>query len=357
MRRFALALFLLACTTPRGETTSTTRGAIQGGALDSGDKFAVAIVDASNGMCSGTLIAPNLVLTARHCIAADDGGSFIDCAKDRFESPRAPATFRVTSATTADFDTAEYAVTKILVPSDSLFCGNDIALLVLDQNATGIVADPMLDLPDLDAVTAIGFGTTAPGANDDGKRRKLADVAVACVPGIPARDCDLSSYEMAKTELAGGAGLCEGDSGSGAYVPASIASGKPVVVGVLSRGTDDGETCLDSIYTRTDAFKKLLVDGATQAQAAGGYALPNWAKPAGATPDPVEDPPADPSDPSAKDDPSATAGTTTPATTTTTESGCSAASGNSRGNGGNFWPLAVIAAAFIKRRRRSHSPV
>lgn len=357
MRRFALALFLLACTTPRGETTSTTRGAIQGGALDSGDHFAVAIVDSANGMCSGTLIAPNLVLTARHCIANDDGGSFIDCAKDRFESPRAPATFRVTSATTADFDTAEYAVAKILVPTDSLFCGNDIALLVLDQNATGVVAEPMLDLPDLDAVTAIGFGTTAPGANDDGKRRKLADVEVSCVPGIPARDCDLSTYDMAKSELAGGAGLCEGDSGSGAYVPASIASGKPVVIGVLSRGTDDGNTCLDSIYTRTDAFKKLLVDGATEAAAAGGYALPSWAKPAGATPDPVEDPASDPADPGAKDDPSTTSAAPAPVTTTTTEGGCTATPRNSRENAGDFWPLAALAAAFIKRRRRSHSPV
>src|SRR5205085_312135 len=146
-------------------------------------------------------------------------------------------------------------------------------------NVTGTVAEPMFDLPDVDAVTAIGYGTTAPGAADDGKRRKLASVDVACVPGLPARDCNLSDFQMAKTELGAGAGLCEGDSGSGAFIPSSITSGKPVVVGVLSRAADDGASCVDAVYARTDAFKKLLVDAANEAATAGGYPLPSWAKP------------------------------------------------------------------------------
>lgn len=353
MRRFALALFLLACTTPRGETTSTTRGAIQGGSLDSANKFAVAILDSSNAVCSGTLIAPNLVLTARHCIAGG-GSDPIDCATDRFESPRTASTYKVTAATTADYDTAEYTVTKILVPTDSLFCGNDIALAIIDTNVSGTVAEPMLDPPDLDAITAIGYGTTAPGANDDGKRRKLADVEISCVPGIPKRDCDLSSYGMAKTEIAAGAGLCEGDSGSGAFDPASLASGKPVVVGVLSRAADDGASCLDAVYARTDAFKKFLVDGATEASTDGGYALPNWAKPAGTTPTPTptgEEPTGE-----TPDTPGEGAPPAQPVTTTTTEGGCSAAVAGP-GSAGETWPLVLLAAAFIKRRRRSHSPV
>jgi MYXO-CTERM domain-containing protein len=350
MRRIALALLLLACTTPRGESTSTTRGAIQGGSLDSANKFAIAILDDSNAVCSGTLIAPNLVLTARHCIAGG-GSDPIDCATDEFESPRVASTYRVTAATTADYDTAEYTVTKILVPSDSLFCGNDIALAIIDTNVTGTVAEPMLDPPDLDAITAIGYGTTGPYENDDGKRRKLADVEITCVPGIPKRDCDLSSYEMAKTEIAAGGGLCDGDSGSGAFVPASVASGKPIVVGVLSRAADDGESCLDAIYARTDAFKKFLVDGATEASQDGGYALPSWAKPAGTTPTP----PVDETGETPETPPEGESATPSvkPGTTTTTESGCAAAPGNPR----DFWPIALAALALIKRRRRSHSPV
>lgn len=353
MRRVALALLLAACTTPRGESTSTSRGAIQGGTLDSKNAFAVAILDESNSVCSGTLIAPNLVLTARHCVAGG-GSDPIDCATDRFESPRAPSSFKVTTATTADYVTAEYSVTKVLVPTDSLFCGNDIALAIIDANVGGTVAEPMLDPPDLDAITAIGYGTTGPYESDEGKRRKLANVEIACVPGIPARDCDLSSYEMAKTEIAAGAGLCDGDSGSGAFVPSSLAGGKPIVVGVLSRAADDGESCLDAIYARTDAFAKLLVDGATEASQAGGYALPSWAKPAGSTPAA----PADEDDPDETPGPAPSDETASPARpaeakTTTTEGGCSSAPGNA----GESWPFAILAAAFIKRRRRSHSPV
>src|SRR5688572_28600307 len=102
MRRIAFALLLSACATPRGESTSTTRGAIQGGSLDSANTFAVAILDEANGVCSGTLIAPNLVLTARHCIAGG-GSDPIDCATDRFESPRAASGYKVTTAATADY--------------------------------------------------------------------------------------------------------------------------------------------------------------------------------------------------------------------------------------------------------------
>src|SRR5262245_50714515 len=48
------------------ESVGTSRSAIQGGVLDTKSSFAVAI-RLERGLCSGTLIAPNLVLTARHC--------------------------------------------------------------------------------------------------------------------------------------------------------------------------------------------------------------------------------------------------------------------------------------------------
>lgn len=354
MRRLALALFLVACTGPRGgtasENTSSTRGAIQGGVLDTTNQFAIAIVDKTGGICSGTLIAPNLVLTARHCVADSGRGDLVDCTTDEFDSPRAASTFRVTTATTAEYDTAERSVTKIFVPNDSKFCGNDIALVMLDANVTGKFAEPMLDVPDLDAITAIGYGTTGTFESDDGKRRKLASVDVTCVPGIPARDCDLSSYQMTKSELAAGNGLCAGDSGSGAYVPASVTTTKPVVIGVLSRAGEDGDTCIDAIYTRTDGFKQLLVDAANEAATAGGYSTPTWAKPAGADPDPTPTPEDPTADPTPTGDETGDPAPAPPPSTTTTESGCAAAPGKSH----DLWPFALVALAFIKRRRRSH---
>src|SRR5437762_8849009 len=54
----------------RSESLGAQKSAIQGGQLDTNAKhgFAVGVANKLGGLCSGTLIAPNLVLTARHCV-------------------------------------------------------------------------------------------------------------------------------------------------------------------------------------------------------------------------------------------------------------------------------------------------
>ena len=70
----------------------------------------------------------------------------------------------------------------------------------------------------------------------------------------------------------------------------------PTVLGVLSRGSTDGDasTCSAAIYTRMDAFRSFIVAAVTTAAADGAYTVPSWtiAVPddgvypdAGATPD------------------------------------------------------------------------
>src|SRR5262245_10693512 len=54
--------------------TSRTSAAVKGGSPDSTSTAVVAVVlsrptNAGVGFCTGTLIAPNLVLTARHCVS------------------------------------------------------------------------------------------------------------------------------------------------------------------------------------------------------------------------------------------------------------------------------------------------
>jgi secreted trypsin-like serine protease len=266
-----------------GPRLGRAHGAIQGGKTDSTHTFAVA-VDSDGGTCSGTLIAPNLVLTARHCISFS-GGEEVDCSTDEFGRVYSASRFRVTTDAVVTSGATFHAVASILTPPAKEFCGNDIALLLLGDNVAPEEAQPAAPVVDSmtdhsrygTQVTAIGYGITSPSADDDGTRRTREKIPMECVPGDPQVGCKpLSEYDMTETEFIVREGGCTGDSGSSAFDPATLDS-TPVTFGVLSRAGETSTNCVDVIYTRTDAFKDFLIDGATRAAEEGGYPRPLWA--------------------------------------------------------------------------------
>ena len=285
---------------PSSELTASVASAVQGGVLDTTHKFAVGVVQKANqiGLCSGALLAANLVATARHCVTQQMASSAVDC-NSTFLPEVPPTELLVTSDAQIGPSAKFVGVLQVLTPSGpdhTKLCGNDIALLILNQNiGLAQYVTPAIDPPMTDhnayktIVTAIGYGISTPtdtSGMSAGSRRIKQNVALACIPNDTGfTDCfgdpTLRQVMMADEFLSGDSSACEGDSGSSAYDQGSLDQGKFVSFGVLSRGgvSADSKTCILPIYSRFDAWGQLLNDAANLAASLGGYSLPAWATP------------------------------------------------------------------------------
>jgi MYXO-CTERM domain-containing protein len=284
---------------PAGDPTARTASPIQGGTADTTHDFAVAVfLDLGGGegaMCSGVLLAPNLVATARHCVSQLSSPT-VDCTSSTFGALYATSQYTVTNSAVFDRTAVQYKVSTIVVPTGSdqdKVCGNDIALLVLATNVSiAQYAEPVISPPMTDhstwatTVAAIGYGIDTPTDTTGvtaGTRRIREDVALACIPNDTTfTDCyaDPSARSILESdEFESGNATCEGDSGSGAFDQTQLDAGHAATFGILSRGTvsSDGTTCESAVYSRFDRWSSLLVEAATQASQAGGYPLPTWA--------------------------------------------------------------------------------
>jgi S1-C subfamily serine protease len=216
---------------------------------------AVVSLSFPNGGCSGTLIAPNLVLTALHCVAAIDNGNRVG----------------------ADFDAQSITVS---VGSDhSVFNGrgdaqgaqvfhydtttleqHDIALVLLDRELRAPTARIRWDpLQPGDSVTAVGYGVDESGQPTSGRQQRN-DLQVV---GIGPTVGNLIG-EVPEGELVTNGGICHGDSGG----PLFDELGQ--VAGVASRVSASEANCVDeqgeeAIYGIAAAHRDLIMQAAQQA--------------------------------------------------------------------------------------------
>ena len=255
-----------------GETTwhiGQVQQAISGGQVDNIRSAVVGMLNTTQGgMCSGTLIAPNLVLTAQHCVA-EVPTSYVRCGQTEFGSVYGPDSFLVTTDTTFEMSSDFFRVHEIQIPPGSRdLCGADIALMILSSNVPESVATPHIPRVDITATadeyyTAHGYGDTN-GAGQAGTRRWIDDREVFC-DGPECQRYVGNSIDV--NEWIGSNGTCQGDSGG----PALDEYAR--VFGVLSRG---GDGCTSSTYSDVEDWGDWIRDIADIAADMGGYDPAPW---------------------------------------------------------------------------------
>jgi MYXO-CTERM domain-containing protein len=250
------------------EHFAQAKQSIVDGETDATRRFVLAVGSFADGglaLCTGTLIAPNLILTARHCVTPTKQGT-VQCNSDGFAAPLDPGNIGVSPATNALADGRFFAVSQVHVPpAAEEVCGGDIALLILDGEFPGSSAEPIaprLDRPVRggEFYTAVGYGLNLD--EGVGTRRAREGLEVTCGP----LDCP-GSDSFTTTEFVGDEGVCEGDSGG----PALDLDGQ--VVGVVSRGTED---CELAVYSAVSSWRDWIREVGEEAFSEGSYERPAW---------------------------------------------------------------------------------
>jgi hypothetical protein len=194
------------------------------------------------GSCSGTLIAPNLVLTAKHCVRARAPSPRYACPgpSEDLGELRSPASLTLFFGSDLSGDMTTRAVLRIVDDDQSAVCDRDAAVLVLDEPVQGITPRTLrttalvVDEP----LSAVGWGMTEFGVPDARRRR---DGVVVLPPSAP----------VGASEIETSTAVCQGDSGG----PLFDSSGR--VVAVVSR-VRNGCTSGTGVHVLVRAANELI---------------------------------------------------------------------------------------------------
>jgi hypothetical protein len=237
-RSFFLGVLALATPASAGPTSAPILG---GTPATEGQYPSVVAIEAGGGLCTATLITPEWVLTAAHCIQ----GAGPTSVRVRFDTVNLHT------------DPGTVVRSSMVIPKPGFSIQslgqNDIGLVKLERPVTDIKPVPVNLKPEKAPVgikvTMVGFGATAQGGGGNiGVAYVVDQTSISC-SGAAGSDTNLLCFNQIS-----GKGKCNGDSGGPSF---AMIGGRLAQVGITSFG-DQGCTQFGA-DTRTDAEKDFLL--------------------------------------------------------------------------------------------------
>lgn len=242
------------------------RGSLDSGATHDDVVYIEFVVDPAKGLggaCSGTLIAPNVVVTARHCVSQIDESVYPPTTGADFDTANMGVYLHTNPTGSSTFHTPDAKVKKIVHDGASSLADHDFAMIVLDRSLSTTYSPIRLASAPTPAekVFVVGYGVTE------------TDTASTPTPhqrywrddlSIQAIGPDGSGF-LGAHEIALGESICQGDSGGPVKDHATGA-----LLAVTSRGGNGSApsssrpwaACVGSstmnLFTRVDSFASLI---------------------------------------------------------------------------------------------------